>query len=134
MPFTRIAIPSGKPAAFQQQLSRILHHNLVTHFGVPADDCFQLIDQYDAGSRIFDRHYLTGTRSDEFVLFQITAGRPRSTDQKRALYQGLAKQLHDELGLSPDDVMVVIQFTASEDWSFGGGRMFELASLPGTSW
>lgn len=62
------------------------------------------------------------------------AGRPRSTDQKWALYQGLAKQLHDELGLSPDDVMVVIQFTASENWSFGGSRMFELASLPGASW
>ncbi|MDV2080985.1 tautomerase family protein [Marinobacter xestospongiae] len=62
------------------------------------------------------------------------AGRPRSTDPKRALYQGLAKQLNDDLGLSPDDVMVVIQFTASEDWSFGGGRMFELASLPGASW
>lgn len=61
------------------------------------------------------------------------AGSPLSTDHKWALYQGLAKQLHDDLGLSPDDVMVVIQFTASEDWSFGGGRMFELASLPGAS-
>lgn len=126
MPFTRIAMHQGKSPEYRRQLSRLFHETLVAHFGVPADDCFQIIDEYEPGALVFDPHYETGTRSEDFVLFQVTAGRPRTPDQKRALYQALARRLHEELGLAPDDVMVVIQFTQPEDWSFGQGRMFQL--------
>ncbi|GAA6593973.1 hypothetical protein nublan012_46510 [Klebsiella pneumoniae] len=58
-----------------------------------------------------------------FVLFHIFAGKPRSRAQKQGLYRRLCARLDDEMAVSPQDVMVVIQFNQLEDWSFSPGKM-----------
>ncbi len=58
-----------------------------------------------------------------FVLFHIFAGKPRRRAQKQGLYRRLCARLADEMAVSPQDVMVVIQFNQLEDWSFSAGRM-----------
>lgn len=73
--------------------------------------------------RIVDPHYLSGGRSADFVLFHIFAGKPRSAQQKKRLYRRLCDRLQAELGIAPDDVMVVIQFNHTDDWSFSRGEM-----------
>ena len=124
MPFTRIALPAGTSAEFQQRLSTILQQTLVAEFDVPEDDCFQLLDEHAPAQRVFDRHYLGGPRSASFIWFSITAGRPRSTLQKQRFYQRLAERLCDELAVRPQDVMVTLTFTRPEDGSFANGEMF----------
>ncbi|GKM38416.1 hypothetical protein NUKP66_32070 [Klebsiella variicola] len=57
------------------------------------------------------------------MLFHIFAGKPRSRAQKQRLYRRLCARLADEMAVSPQDVMVVIQFNQQEDWSFSAGRM-----------
>jgi hypothetical protein len=56
--------------------------------------------------RIYDPHYLSGGRSDRFVLFHIFAGKPRRRAQKQGLYRRLCARLADEMAVSPQDVMV----------------------------
>ncbi|HBI10865.1 tautomerase family protein [Franconibacter pulveris] len=129
MPLTRIVLQEGRSEQALRTLSTLLHDTLVAEFAVPPDDCFQVIETLPAGRLIYDRHYLTGTRSDNFILFLITAGKPRSREQKQNLYRALAARLHEALGIHPDDVMIVIQFTTADDWSFGGGRMFTPEAL-----
>ncbi|WP_429090399.1 tautomerase family protein [Aeromonas rivipollensis] len=58
------------------------------------------------------------------MLFQILAGKPRSTVVKQRLYERLAERLHADLGIHPDNLMVVIQLNGCEEWSFGRGLMF----------
>ncbi len=55
--------------------------------------------------------------------FAIFAGKPRSRAQKQGLYRRLCARLDDEMAVSPQDVMVVIQFNQLEDWSFSAGKM-----------
>lgn len=129
MPLTRIVLQEGRSEQALRTLSTLLHDTLVAEFAVPPNDCFQVIETLPAGRLIYDRHYLTGTRSDNFILFLITAGKPRSREQKQNLYRALASRLHESLGIHPDDVMIVIQFTTADDWSFGGGRMFTPEAL-----
>lgn len=129
MPLTRIVLQEGRSEQALRTLSTLLHDTLVAEFAVPPDDCFQVIETLPAGRLIYDRHYLTGTRSDNFILFLITAGKPRSREQKQNLYRALAARLHESLGIHPDDVMIVIQFNTAEEWSFGGGRMFTPEAL-----
>lgn len=105
-------------------VSTILHQSLVDSFAVPVEDCFQLIDKLPANQRIFNTHYLSGGRSEGFVLIQITAGRPRTREQKQSLYRMLNERLERELAISPNDVMIIIQFNQAEDWSFSRGEMF----------
>jgi hypothetical protein len=62
-----------------------------------------------------------GTRSEDFTLFHITAGRARSTACKRAFFARLAARLAAS-GLRQQDIMVVITTTGLEDWSFGNGQ------------
>jgi phenylpyruvate tautomerase PptA (4-oxalocrotonate tautomerase family) len=128
MPFARISLLKGKSPAFLQALSDNLHRALVDAFEVPADDRFQIIHQHEPGELVFDRQYLCGPRSNNFVLICITAGKPRETSVKQAFYRRLVALLADAPGLRPEDVMVVINTTGLDDWSFGGGIATMLAA------
>lgn len=122
MPFARISLLRGKPPAYLKALSDGVHQALVDEFEVPPDDRFQAIHQHAPGELVFDRNYLGGPRSDNFVLVAITAGRLRPTAVKQAFYRRLVALLADAPGLAPEDIMVIITTTAADEWSFGGGR------------
>lgn len=121
MPLIRISLSRGKPPEHLRALSDSLHQALVEAFEVPPDDRFQIIHQHEPGELVFDQHYLGGPRSDDFVLFQVTAGRPHSTGTKAAFYRRLVECLAEAPGIRPEDVMVVISTTQLDDWSFAGG-------------
>jgi phenylpyruvate tautomerase PptA (4-oxalocrotonate tautomerase family) len=121
MPFTRISLLKGKSPQYLQALSDSLHQSLVEAFDVPPDDRFQAIHQHEPGELIFDRAYLGGPRSDDFILFAITAGRVRDTATKRAFYRRLVEQLAQSPGVRPEDVMVIINTTERDEWSFANG-------------
>lgn len=122
MPYARISLRQGKPPAYLRALADNLHRALVERFDVPAADRFQIIHQLAADELLFDRHYLGGPRSDDFVHIAITAGRPRDTATKQAFYRRLVALLAEAPGIRPADVMVVINTTAADEWSFGDGR------------
>lgn len=124
MPFTRISVRQDCRDEDIESISAILHHALVSEFAVPETDCFQIFERVLGGLRVFDRHYLSEGRTESFILFQITAGKMRTREQKQNFYQALSEGLERGLGISPADVMVVIQFTQAEDWSFSGGKLF----------
>lgn len=124
MPLTRITLRQGYSDAVLGQISDLLHQTLVGEFAVPPDDRFQIIETLPDAQRSFDRHYLSGTRSEDFMLFHIVAGKPRTSQQKQNFYRVLSERLHTLLGIHPDDVMVVIQFNSAEEWSFSRGEMY----------
>jgi len=121
MPFTRISLLRGKSPDYLQALSDNLHRAMVETFDVPPTDRFQAIHQLEPNELIFDRTYLGGPRSDDYVFFQITIGKPRSTEVKKTFYRRLVSLLADAPGLRPEDVMVNIVTTNREDWSFADG-------------
>lgn len=129
MPFTRISLHKGKSPDYLRALSDSLHRALVEAFEVPETDRFQAIHQLEPGELVFDRHYLSGpggARSDDFVLFAVTAGRLRDRQTKAAFYRRLVTLLAESPGVRPEDVMVVINTTASDEWSFASGQLNEV--------
>ncbi|TBW53330.1 tautomerase family protein [Marinobacter halodurans] len=121
MPFVRISLLRGRSPDDLAILADNVHRALVEAFVVPRDDRFQIIHQLEPGELIYNRDYLGGPRSNDFVLIHVTAGKPRSRATRQALYRRLTALLADAPGINPEDVMVVISTTGSEDWSFGGG-------------
>lgn len=130
MPFTRISLLRGKSPDYLGALSDSLHQALVESFEVPPDDRFQAIHQHAPGELIFDRHYLGDPRSDDFVLFAITAGKPRTTEVKRRFYKRLIARLAEAPGLRPEDVMVIITTTQRDEWSFADGEAQIIEAAP----
>ena len=121
MPLTRISLLRGKSPEYLGALSDSLHRALVEAFDVPADDRFQVFNPREPEELVFDRNYLGGPRSDDFTLFEITAGRPRSTETKKTFYRRLVALLAQSPGLRPEDVMAIITTTGRDDWSFANG-------------
>jgi phenylpyruvate tautomerase PptA (4-oxalocrotonate tautomerase family) len=126
MPFTRISLLKGKSPEYRKAISDGFHRALVETFNVPPADRFQVIEQLEPGQLIFDRDYLGGPRSDDFVLFNVTAGKPRSVATKRAFYTRLVDLLAEAPGVRPQDVMVIITMTTPDEWSFSGGEPWEI--------
>lgn len=120
MPLVRISAIRGKTAAPLPRVGDAVHRALVQHFGVPADDRFQVLSEHDAGALVYDADYMGGPRSDGLVLIAITVSHGRTVEQKRALYRGIAGNLA-ELGVRREDVWINLVEVARENWSFGHG-------------
>jgi len=132
MPFTRISLPEHRLKGWKKAISTVLQDALVTTFSVPKDDCFQLFEPASRDQRVINPTYLAGpgsSRSDDFLLFHITAGKPRDVAQKGALYRYLNEKLHAETGIDPANIMVVVNFTQPEDWSFSHGDVFHVTDI-----
>ena len=121
MPFVRISLRKGKSPDYLTALSDNIQRALVDTFDEPENDRFQIIHQHDENELIFDRTYLAGPRSDDFVYISITIGRPRTAETKKALYHRIVDLLAQSPGVRPEDVMIVISTSAPEDCSFGDG-------------
>ena len=123
MPFTRIAIPAGTSSTQKAAVAHGVHAAMVTALGIPDDDFFQLLSEYQAGDFMFDRGYLGIQRSNRLVVVQISLRRGRSDAMKRALYAGIAANLGETADIRPHDVFVYLCENDYSDWSVGGGRM-----------
>lgn len=121
MPLVRISLIKGKSPTYLRAAADGVHAALAETFKVPPDDRFQLIDQYEPGSLIYDPDYLGIHRTDDLVIVHITASATRDTATKQALYKAIAERLTKDPGLRPEDIMVVIAPNVREDWSFGHG-------------
>lgn len=121
MPFTRVSLLAGRSPAYLDAITDALHLALVERFQVPPQDRFVAVHQHAPGELVFDRHYRGGPRSDQYVLFHITTGKPRSAATKAAFYRRLVDALEQAPGIPTQDVMVVIAESGREDWSFGAG-------------
>ncbi|HUN47565.1 MAG TPA: tautomerase family protein [Stellaceae bacterium] len=121
MPLARISLREGTTAAHRKAIADGLQRALVETFNVPADDRFQIIDEYPADRLVFDRGYLGIHRGDGFVAIEIVANNTRTVTQKQALYRRIVELLADDPGLDPQDVFINLVEVAKENWSFGNG-------------
>jgi phenylpyruvate tautomerase PptA (4-oxalocrotonate tautomerase family) len=117
----RISLLKGKPQSYVKALSDGVHRAMVEAFDVPPTDRFQVIHQHEPEELVFDRNYMGGPRSDNYVLICVTAGKPRATSMKEGFYRRLTEVLAESPGIRPEDVMVVVNMTEFDGWSFSGG-------------
>jgi phenylpyruvate tautomerase PptA (4-oxalocrotonate tautomerase family) len=96
---------------------------MVATLGIPDDDFFQMVCEYQPGDFLFDRSFLGVQRSDRVVVIRITLRRGRSDAMKRDLYARIAANLARDADIRPHDVFVYLVENDFSDWSVGGGRM-----------
>ncbi|WP_296252820.1 tautomerase family protein [Pseudomonas sp. UBA4194] len=121
MPFVQISLRKGRTSTELRAIADGVHEALVETYKVPVDDRFQVINQYDEDTLIFDSGYLGIQRSDNVVIIHILASNWRDTAAKQALYSAVADKLSATAGVRPEDVQVFISNNSKEDWSFGKG-------------
>jgi len=123
MPLVTLTVRKPRTAEFKAGVLDAVHAALVSS-GVPATDRFQRVLELDADSFRFDPSYpdLQGKRDDNFILIEVLWSVGRSVKVKKQLLAELVASLA-QIGLNPENVMVVFKETALDNWSFGGGRL-----------
>ncbi|MDT3501286.1 tautomerase family protein [Stenotrophomonas maltophilia] len=120
MPLARIDLRKGQSADYLQRVGEAIYQAMRA-VGVPENDRFQIFQEHDAPTLVYDPSYLGVQRSDDFICIQITWNEGRTLEQKKALYAGIADGLHSAVGIRREDVFINLVEVKKENWSFGHG-------------
>jgi 4-oxalocrotonate tautomerase len=121
MPLARIDLIRGKPPAFRKALGEIVYKAMTDVINVPANDKFQIITEHAPDELNIADSYLGNSYTQDIVLIQITMNAGRTVDMKKAFFKRIADDLHDQLKVRREDVVINLVEVAKENWSFGGG-------------
>ena len=121
MPFVRIDLAKGKPAEHRKAIGEIIYKAMTEIINVPADDKFQVITEHAADELNFPKSYLGIEYSKDLIFIQITLNSGRTLDMKKAFYKRIADDLHGQLNVRREDVLINLVEVAKENWSFGNG-------------
>lgn len=122
MPFARIDLVRGRPAAYRRIVGDVVYEAMVAVLKAPVDDRFQVIREHAPEDHIADPGYLGIRRTAECVFIQLTLNAGRTVEQKKGFYKAVADGLHARLGLRREDVFIHLVEVAKENWSFGNGE------------
>lgn len=123
MPFIRTSVHKDTPAAKRQAIVNGIHQALIDAIGMPADELFNMVNDYDEQQFFFNRTFNGYQRSERgVVVVEITMRRGRSDAMKRTLYANIAANLEKEAGVAPGDVFIFTHENDYSDWSVGGGK------------
>ncbi len=123
MPLTRISLRAGKPPAYREALMKGVYAAMLESFGVPQDDYFALVHEHDEAGFGYDPGYLGIARDDDLVIIQVTANEGRDTAMKKAFYATVVRNLTENPGLRPENILINLIEVSRENWSFGNGLM-----------
>jgi 4-oxalocrotonate tautomerase len=121
MPFVRIDLVRGKSAEYRKTLGDIVYKALHDVILIPEDDKFQVITEHAPEEINIAESYLGNRYSGDVIFIQITLSLGRSTDVKKAFYRRVVDDIHDQLKMRREDVVINLVEVAKENWSFGGG-------------
>jgi phenylpyruvate tautomerase PptA (4-oxalocrotonate tautomerase family) len=121
MPFVRIDLIKGKCAEYRTTLGEIVYRAMTETINVPQNDKFQVITEHAPDELNVADSYLGSEFSKDVILIQITLNSGRTVEQKKALYKRIVDDMHAQLKVRPDDVVINLVEVAKENWSFGKG-------------
>jgi phenylpyruvate tautomerase PptA (4-oxalocrotonate tautomerase family) len=132
MPIVRTAVKSGTSPDLKQKIATAIHTALVDSIGMPADELFNLVQDYDPADFFYSRTFNGISRSDSLVLVEITMRRGRSDAMKSALYAAITSNLAKDARISPKDVFIFMHENDYSDWSVGNGSFaMKIVQQPG---
>ncbi|WP_394840738.1 tautomerase family protein [Pendulispora brunnea] len=121
MPLVRFDLIQGRTDEEVQTLLDAAHRALVDAFGVPERDRYQIVHEHPASRLILQDTGLGIARTNKVVVLTLVT-RPRSEGSKTRFYQALCRELEENCGIAPSDVIVSMVTNSDSDWSFGNGR------------
>jgi 4-oxalocrotonate tautomerase len=121
MPFVRIDLVRGKSAEYRRTLGDIVYKALIDIINVPENDKFQVITEHAPDEINVAESYLGNRYSSDVIFIQITLSAGRPVTLKQALYRRIADDIHHQLKMRREDVVINLVEVAKENWSFGGG-------------
>lgn len=122
MPLARIDMVQGRTADFRQTVGDVVYQAMHDVLKAPKDDRFQVIAEHASEDFVFDPGFFGIQRSEGCIFIQLTLVAGCTVEQKRAFYKQVADELHRQLGIRREDVLISLVPVNIDDWSFGNGE------------
>ncbi|WP_027712424.1 tautomerase family protein [Dickeya chrysanthemi] len=124
MPIFHAHIPAQKfsgdeKRALADALNLALHEAMDT----PMDDRFVIISEHKDDEFFIHPTFPDMKRSDKRMIVTVTTGTSRTVEQKRKLAELVTRYAVEKVGVSQDDVTLIMQAIPLESMSFGGGKL-----------
>ena len=124
MPTFHAHIPAQK---FSSEEKRALADalNLALHeaMDTPMDDRFVIISEHKEDEFFIHPTFPAMERSDKRMVITVTFGASRTVEQKRKLAELVTRYAVEEVGVSKDDISLMMYAIPLENMSFGGGKL-----------
>ena len=124
MPTFHAHIPAQK---FSSEEKRALADalNLALHeaMNTPMDDRFVIISEHKDDEFFIHPTFPGMVRSDKRMVVTVTFGTSRTLEQKRKLAELVTRYAVEKVGVSQDDVSLMMYAIPLENMSFGGGKL-----------
>jgi 4-oxalocrotonate tautomerase len=121
MPVTRIAIRDGKTPEYKRALLDGIYQAMLETAGIKEGDRFMAITEHDEHSFAYGK-FLGIDRSDDLVQIQVFWAPGKPVEAKLTMYKKIVERLGANPGVRPEDILISIDETAAENWSFGNGE------------
>lgn len=110
---------SEEKRALADALNLALHEAMDT----PMDDRFIIISEHKEDEFFIHPTFPDLKRSDKHMVVTVTFGTSRTVEQKRKLAELVTRYAVEKVGVSQDDVTLMMYALPLENMSFGGGKL-----------
>ncbi|MCL9646878.1 MULTISPECIES: tautomerase family protein [Pantoea] len=121
MPLLTFDLIQGRSEAEVRTLLDAAHRAVLTAFGVPERDRYQIVHENKAYQMVFQDTGLGFSRTDNLVMVRVYTS-PRSEAQKSNFMAELARELRESCGVQGHDLMISFITNSKGDWSFAHGE------------
>jgi phenylpyruvate tautomerase PptA (4-oxalocrotonate tautomerase family) len=130
MPTFHAHIPAGKFSSVEKRaLAAAFHRSLIEAFGTPPGDNFNMISEHNEDELFMDPHFPGMNRTDRAMIVTLVHGAHRPLAQKRKVAELGTRYAVEAVGISRDDIVLIIYPVDNENFSFGQGEL-QLAGIP----
>lgn len=124
MPIFHVYIPTQKFSS-EEKLALTDALNLALHeaLNTPMEDRFVIISEHKDDELFIHPTFPNLKRSDKRMIITVTSGTSRTIEQKRKLAELVTRYAVEKVGISQDDITLIMYAIPLENMSFGGGKL-----------
>jgi phenylpyruvate tautomerase PptA (4-oxalocrotonate tautomerase family) len=124
MPTFHAHIPAQKFSSEEKRsLADALNLALHEAMNTPMDDRFVIISEHKDDEFFIHPTFPDMKRSDKVIIVTVTFGVSRTVEQKRKLAELVTRYAVEKVGVSQDDITLMMYAIPLENMSFGGGKL-----------
>jgi phenylpyruvate tautomerase PptA (4-oxalocrotonate tautomerase family) len=122
MPIVKIYVHQGRyDEAGLAKLGNAVQAALEDVLEIPPEDYFRVFHVLPSNRYLHTPGFLGLTYTRDLILLEITFITGRNSDARLTLLKAINERVVSALGISPDDIAILVYETAGENISFGRG-------------
>src|ERR1700677_3106512 len=122
MPIVKIYVHQGRyDEAALAKLGNAVQAALEDVLEIPPEDYFRVFHVLPSNRYLHTSGFLGLTYTRDLILLEITFITGRNSDARLTLLKAINERVVSALGISPDDIAILVYETAGENISFGRG-------------